>query len=54
MGTSGQAAVILKLSLPVSKSSVPDSATEFLNPENIGITIDISFLGVIDPEIRWG
>ena len=47
-------AAILNFSLPVSRWSLPDSAIEFPDPENMGVAVGILFLGAVDPEIRWG
>jgi hypothetical protein len=53
MGTSGLAAAILNFGLPVSRCSFPDSADEFLDTENTGVAVGISFLGAVDPVIHW-
>jgi hypothetical protein len=48
------AAAILNFGLPVSRWSLCDSIIDFPDPENIGVAVGISFLGVLDTEIRWG
>ena len=47
-------AAILNFSLPVSRWSLSDSAVKFPDPENTEVAVGISFLGAVDPEIRWG
>jgi hypothetical protein len=42
----------LNSSLPVSRWSLPDSAIEFFDPENIQIIIGISLLSCIEAEIQ--
>ena len=52
VGTSGFAAAILNFLLPVSTSSLPDSTTEFPDPENMRVAVGIYLLSCIEAEIR--
>ena len=52
VGTSGFAAAILNFLLPVSISSLPDSTTEFPDPENKRVAVGIYLLSCIEAEIR--
>ena len=42
----------MNFSPPVSTSSLPDSTTEFLNPENRVIAVGISLLSCIEAELQ--
>jgi hypothetical protein len=46
------ASVILNFSLPVSRSIFFDTTIEFLDPENMQLTVGISFLSSIQAEIQ--
>ena len=43
---------ILKFLLPVTLGSIYSNAVDFLDPENMGVAVGISFLGATDAEIR--
>ena len=47
-------AAILNFPLPVSTYSIRNSSIVLLDPENMGVAVEILFLGAIEPEIRWG
>ena len=44
------AAAILNFRLPVTSGSIPDSASELLDHENVGLAVEISFLCAIEAE----
>ena len=46
------AAAILHFRLPVTSDSILDNPIELLDPENVGITVEISFLCAIEAELH--
>jgi hypothetical protein len=46
------AAAILKFSIPVSRKSIANSVTEFLDPENMRIAVGNSSLSCLETEIQ--
>jgi hypothetical protein len=51
--TSGLAAAIFDIQLPVSTSILADSAIKFSDPKNMQIAVGISLLSCIEAEIRY-
>jgi len=51
MSTSGLAAAILDLSLPVRSDSIVDTSVGLLDPENIGSAIEIALLSHVHMEL---
>ena len=45
-------AAILDFRLPVTSGSIFDSAIELLDPENVEVAVEISFLRAIEAELH--
>ena len=54
MGTSGLEAAMLVVPLPVQSYSIPVNSIGLLDPENMGVAFEISFLSLIRAEICGG
>jgi len=46
------AAAILNFPLPLTMYSIHNRALDILDPENVWVTVEISFLGVTEPELH--
>ena len=47
----GLAAAIFKFLLPLTLGCINNRALDFMDTENVGVAVEISFLGVTEPDI---